>query len=67
MMASLCLAVFAFLLIPLPPRAPGPFLGGGVSVTSTGVAAPEGLAETSSKCPSPGEEAKLATLIPIQE
>lgn len=49
--ASLCLAVFAFLLFPNPPL--GPRFGPGGSCTLTGVAAPEGRLLASSKCPSP--------------
>jgi hypothetical protein len=45
--ASLCFSVFAFLLMPFFRFEDGP------SATGTGVAAPDGLAELSSKLPSP--------------
>jgi hypothetical protein len=45
--ANLCFKVFAFLLMPLRRFVGGP------SAVETGVAAPDGFAETSSKCPSP--------------
>jgi hypothetical protein len=50
---SLSLTVFAFFDIPFPPRGRllGPDVGG--SATETGVAAPDGFALASSKCPSP--------------
>src|SRR5271154_4570597 len=50
---NLSLTVFAFFDIPFPPRGRllGPDVGG--SATETGVAAPDGFALASSKCPSP--------------
>jgi hypothetical protein len=47
--------VFAFFEMPRPPRAPFffPPPGGGISTAETGVAAPDGFALASSKCPSP--------------
>src|SRR5277367_6516228 len=50
---NLSLTVFAFFDIPFPPRGRllGPDVGG--SATETGVAAPDGFAFASSKCPSP--------------
>src|SRR5882757_219731 len=57
--ARRCFAVFAFLLTPRPPR--GPFFGPAVSPVLTGVAAPDGLADASSKWPSP-VHTKLATV-----
>ena len=52
---NLSLTVFAFFDIPFPPRGRllGPDIGG--SATETGVAAPDGFALASSKCPSPAK------------
>src|SRR4051794_9160623 len=52
---NLSLTVFAFFDIPFPPRGRllDPDAGG--SATETGVAAPDGFALASSKCPSPAQ------------
>jgi hypothetical protein len=48
------LVLLAFFDVPFPPRARRPLsAAGAISPVETGVAAPEGLALASSKCPSP--------------
>src|SRR5436305_6558978 len=60
MTRSLSLTVFAFFDIPFPPRGRLVDPDAGGSATETGVAAPDGFALASSKCPSP-EPVGLAT------
>ena len=60
MMAKRCSAVLAFLLLPFPPLGPFfDFAGSVAAAISVGVAAPDGLFETSSKFPSPGEQVSV--------